>query len=115
MAPDSQKGAFPSELDPVACKQLIDSSPGCILLDVRTPGEYSESHLEGAKNVDFFCPDFRAQIENHDREKIYVVYCKKGIRGERTRDLMHNCGFFRVVNIRGGIEGWKQAGLPVKK
>jgi rhodanese-related sulfurtransferase len=115
MVPRKEKGAFPAELDPAECKRLIDSSPGCIILDVRTPGEYSEGHIEGAKNVDFFCRDFRTQIENQDREKIYIVYCKKGIRGERTKDLMKNYGFVSVVNIRGGIEGWKQAGLPVKK
>jgi len=115
MASHPQKGAIPAELGPAECKQLIDSSSGCIILDVRTPGEYSEGHLEGAKNVDFFSPDFRSQIEQYDREKIYVVYCKRGGRGERTKDLMKNCGFTLVVNIRGGFLGWKQAGLPVKK
>lgn len=115
MVPPRDEGTFPPELDPAGCRQLIDSSPGCVILDVRTPGEYSQGHLDGAENLDFFCSDFRTKIETRDRERIYVVYCKKGHRGERTRDMMRSCGFIRVVNIRGGIEGWKLAGLPVKK
>jgi rhodanese-related sulfurtransferase len=115
MPPQRDDGFFPEELDPAGCKKLIDSSPGCVIIDVRTPGEYSAGHLEGARNVDFFCPDFREKIETQDRGRSYVVYCKKGRRGERTKDMMKGCGFFRVVNIRGGIEGWKEAGLPLEK
>ena len=115
MVPRKTEDPLLGELDPIGCHKLIDSSPGCVILDVRTPAEYSEGHLAGAQNVDFFCPDFRAQIESRDHDRIYVIYCRKGNRGARTRDLMKNFGFYRVVNIRGGLEGWKQAGLPTTK
>lgn len=105
----------PAECTPGECRKIIQEEPGCVILDVRTLEEYSGGHIEGAENLDYFSPEFPQRIERLDKTKKYVVYCKKGIRGEKTCRMMKKMGFPDVVNIRGGIEGWQDEGLPVKK
>ncbi len=105
----------PAECTPRECRNLIQEESGCVILDVRTPEEYSRGHIETAKNIDYFSPSFPEIIKCLDKTRKYLVYCKKGIRGEKTCRMMKEQGFPFVVNIRGGIDGWQEEGLPVKK
>ena len=87
----------------------------CIILDVRTPAEFSEGHLEGAENLDYYRPDFKEKITSRYKTRRYLVYCRKGLRGKKTMEHMRECGFQDVTNISGGFENWVASGLPVKK
>lgn len=105
------------ELPPRECYFLLtkeENSP-CLIIDVRTAPEFHEGHLEGAENIDFYRPDFRSCLEKKDRTCRYLVYCKQGVRGQKTMELMRECGFSDVTNIAGGFENWASQGLPVKK
>ena len=104
-----------AECTPRECRNLIQEESGCVILDVRTPEEYSRGHIETAKNIDYFSPSFPEIIKCLDKTRKYLVYCKKGIRGEKTCRMIKEQGFPFVVNIRGGIDGWQEEGLPVKK
>ncbi|HEY97275.1 MAG TPA: rhodanese-like domain-containing protein [Dehalococcoidia bacterium] len=88
-------------------------NPGFIILDVRTPEEYSGGHIEGAINIDFLADDIRAQLNKLDKTKSYLVYCRSGRRSSDTRDIMAELGFKEVYNISGGIGEWEAKGLPV--
>lgn len=102
------------DLSPRECYGLLTKEEGrpCHVIDVRTTAEFSEGHLEGAENIDFYRPDFRSCIEKKDRTCRYIVYCKTGIRGHRTMEIMKECGFEDGTNIRGGIGNWISEGLP---
>jgi len=104
------------ELDPHECFTLIkEKNPGgCILIDVRTPREYTGSRITGAMNIDFFSPSFRAQVEQLDHDTPCIVYCLKGNRGKKAMEFMKENGFLAVYNISGGITGWKESGLPTE-
>ncbi len=69
------------------------------ILDVRTPEEFSESHVVGAKNIDFLNPTFTSNIQNLDKEKIYKLYCRSGNRSGQAEKLMKTLGFKDVENI----------------
>lgn len=103
------------EASPEECRRVIAEEQGCRILDVRTPDEYRQGHLENAVNIDFYAPDFRQQLEKLDRDRPYVVYCKKGMRGAKAMELLKQAGFSRVYNISGGYEGWAGRGLPVQR
>jgi len=70
----------------LACGQ-IDSKPiteitqeeisKVILLDVRTPQEFAQGHINGAINIDWFSDDFNAQVAEIDKDETIYVYCKK--------------------------------------
>ena len=85
------------------------------VLDVRTPEEYAEGHLEGATNIDFYASDFADQIAELDRDQEYVVYCRSGNRSSQATALMAEQGFAAVNDVDGGIVAWEAAGLPVER
>lgn len=83
------------------------------VIDVRTPEEYSEGHVEGATLVDFYEPDFADRIAELDRDQEYVVYCRSGNRSSQATALMAEQGFAAVDDVDGGIVAWEAAGLPL--
>ena len=79
-----------------------------VLLDVRTPEEFAEGHLEGAVNMDWYQPDFAEQLKALDQgEKVYV-YCKKGGRSAEAAKLMDSLGY-DVIDLAGGFYAWKES------
>ena len=86
---------------------------GVITLDVRTPGEYAEGHLEGARLIDFQSGNFENEISTLDKNATYAVYCRSGNRSGQAVKVMHDAGFHNVYNLNGGVIDWANAGLPL--
>ncbi len=79
-----------------------------VLLDVRTPEEFAEGHLEGAVNMDWYQEDFIDQLDKIGQgEKVYV-YCKKGGRSAAAANLMDSLGY-DVIDLTGGYDAWLEA------
>ncbi|MDX1315580.1 MAG: rhodanese-like domain-containing protein [Eudoraea sp.] len=79
-----------------------------VLLDVRTPEEFSEGHLAGAVNMDWYQSDFTEKLKSIDQgEKVYV-YCKKGGRSAEAAKLMDSLGY-KVIDLTGGYDAWVEA------
>lgn len=92
---------------------LADPASNRVILDVRTPEEFAEGHVEGAVMIDFYEPDFAEQIAGLDRDGSYLLYCRSGNRSEQARTLMADLGFSDVADVEGGIVAWTEAGLPL--
>ena len=86
---------------------------GIITLDVRTPGEFNEGHIEGAKLIDFQSGNFESEIATLDKSKTYAVYCRSGSRSGQAVKVMSDAGFTSVYNLNGGVIDWAGAGLPL--
>jgi phage shock protein E len=86
---------------------------GVITLDVRTPGEYAEGHLEGAQLIDFQSGNFENEISSLDKNATYAVYCRSGNRSGQAVKVMQDAGFTNVFNMNGGVIDWANAGLPL--
>ena len=86
-----------------------------LVLDVRTPEEFAEGHLKGAWNFDINGEKFVEHIKGLEPNTPYIVYCQTGGRSSRATSLMHELGFGKAMNMMGGINAWKAAGLPVEK
>ena len=89
--------------------KLITSSEAQ-LLDVRTPGEYSQGHLEKAKNIDYKNPAFKEQIEKLDKNKPVFVYCLSGGRSSAAAKVLYENGFKDVYEMQGGYMNWTSSG-----
>lgn len=83
-----------------------------MVLDVRTPEEYSDGHLERATLIDFYSADFAAQIAELDRDTPYLLYCRSGNRSGQARTLMEELGFTDVADVEGGMVSWVEGGHP---
>ena len=86
---------------------------GVITLDVRTPGEYAEGHLQNAQLIDFQSGNFENEILSLDKNATYAVYCRSGSRSGQAVKVMHDAGFHNVFNMNGGVIDWTNAGLPL--
>lgn len=86
---------------------------GVVLLDVRTSGEYSAGHIEGALNIDVEGMTFEEEIKNLDSSKTYAIYCQSGRRSRIAVEALTNAGFTQLFNLDQGIISWINAGLPV--
>lgn len=98
----------------VAAFKDVHAKGGIKLLDVRTPEEFASGHVPGAVNVPVdqvsaSNPTISALSKDED---VYVI-CAVGGRSSRASDVLAEAGF-KAVNIQGGTEAWKQAGLPVE-
>lgn len=85
------------------------------LIDVRTPSEYSNGHLEKATLVDFNGADFDKQLEGLDKSKPVYVYCAAGGRSAKAMAKMKANGFKEVYNLVGGFGAWQSEGMKVEK
>lgn len=90
---------------------LIQSNENVAILDVRTPQEYSEGHIEGAilAPVQTLQNDL-AQIAKVKNQKI-IVYCHSGNRSVAASRILVQNGF-TPLNLKGGITDWKANSFP---
>ena len=83
------------------------------LLDVRTPQEYAEGHIDGAFNINIQSDDFQQRAEKElSKDSTILVYCRSGRRSMEAAEMLTKLGY-KVVNLKGGIIEWKGDGLPV--
>lgn len=99
-------------------KQFIDATPGVVILDVRTPEEYTMGHIRKATNINLYDAKFVNKLAALDRSKTYVVHCAAGLANGRSRKavaFMDSLGFKNVRHLNGGFDSWQQAGQPIVK
>jgi len=84
-----------------------------VILDVRTVEEFKEGHIEGALNIDQAQSDFIEKVQAAlPKDKTVAVYCRSGRRSANAAEKLAAIGY-RMVNLKGGIIAWKEAGMPV--
>lgn len=85
--------------------------PGVQLFDVRTAAEFKTGHLPNALQADYKKPEeFNARTAALDKEKPVYIYCLAGGRSAEAAQILRDKGFKEVVELKGGINAWKQAG-----
>lgn len=87
------------------------------LVDVRTPAEYREVHVQFARNVPLDELDPQSVMQSRGdaaAEPIYVV-CHSGGRSKKACEKFHAAGFENVVNVEGGTQACVQTGLPLTR
>ena len=103
------------DLAPDDFKSTLASTPDAVLVDVRTPDEFSEGIIEGAINIDFKDPSFGEKINALDKSKPYFVYCLSGKRSGDAAKQMDSVGFKSIYLLKGGYKDWKNAGLETAR
>ena len=86
-----------------------------VILDVRTPEEFAEGHLDGAVNLDVQARDFEKKLRVLDRKKSYLVYCRTGNRSRKATVAMEALGFRSIFHMTEGVVRWKQQNLPLAR
>ncbi|MEN4007467.1 MAG: rhodanese-like domain-containing protein [Methanobacteriaceae archaeon] len=90
-------------------------NPNFVILDVRTPEEFANGHIENAINLNYYSETFNNTLNKLDKNKTYLIYCRTGRRSGISLDIMNKLGFREVYNMLGGITQWQAEGLPTTK
>ncbi len=91
------------------------TNPDFVILDVRTPEEFADGHIENTINIDYYSETFRDELDKLDKNETYLIYCRSGNRSGKTLDMMVELNFKEVYNMLGGIVQWEAEGLPTTK
>ena len=102
-------------ISPQRLAELCKGGSKVELLDVRTPVEFREVHIEYARNVplDRLDPAAVMQARNGNKDESLYLICRSGSRGRQACEKFLAAGFTNVVNVEGGTMACMEAGLPV--
>lgn len=102
-------------IKPEELAQLRKEGKRVELIDVRTPVEFQEVHVEAARNVPLDQLDAGAFLKarNGSAEEPLYFICRSGSRGQQACERFLKAGFLNAVNVEGGTMACVEAGLPV--
>ena len=85
------------------------------LIDVRTPMEFREVHIQEARNIPLDRLDAQAILQERNglRDQPLYLICRSGSRGQKACEKFLAAGFSNVINVAGGTLAWAECGLPV--
>ncbi len=83
------------------------------IVDVRTSQEWEAGHIKGAQHLEL--SKFKQTIDQIPKDREIALICGGGNRSSVAASVLKKNGYPHVVNVRGGMSAWKQAGLDVSK
>jgi len=91
-------------------KDLIDSKPDLVILDVRTEAEFNDGHIESATNIPV--DDLSSRLSELSKNNELLVYCRTGNRSTTAVGILEDNGYTRLFHMDGGITEWTREGYP---
>jgi len=102
------------EVETLEAIQLINHRDA-VILDVREDKEFATGHLPNAKHIPLGQLAARLKDVEKFKNKPIVVNCRSGARSATACGILRKNGFEEVYNLKGGINAWQQANMPVEK
>ncbi len=99
------------DLDATTATALMDDE-NLIILDVREKKERKNGYINGDMHIPL--GDVKNQLDKLDKNKSILVYCRSGSRSAHIAGLLTRNKYEKVYNLKGGIQAWKRAKMPVK-
>jgi rhodanese-related sulfurtransferase len=99
--------ARPKEVSRAEAREMLDD--GAQLVDVRADHEWEAGHLPGAVHITL--PDLPARIEEIDKDRPVIIYCRGGNRSTMAAGALAEAGY-DVAKLAEGAVGWEEEGLP---
>ena len=91
---------------------VLDTSN--VIIDVRTPKEYSRSHINRAINVSYFGGHFKENIQELDLDttKTILIYCETQHRSLMVANKIYKSGFNTIIDLDRGMRIWRKNEMP---
>lgn len=103
-----------NEIGTLEATRLMNQ-PTTLVLDVRESGEYAAGHLPRARHIALKeLPDRVGELTKY-KERPVIVTCRSGPRAGSASRVLKRAGFTAVYQLKGGINAWQQASLPVER
>lgn len=97
---------------PAEAVRLINSRDA-VVVDVRSASDFKKSHLLNAVNIPLAGIQERANEIARDKDTPILCYCAVGSVAPQACAKLRKLGYTNVHALKGGINGWQAAGLPV--
>ncbi len=91
----------------------LAQSKKVVILDVRTPAEFNQGHLKGARLIPVQDLEDRLDELAHLKDRPILVYCRSGRRSVLASKILSRDGFTRIFNMKGGVRAWLKASQPL--
>jgi phage shock protein E len=95
--------------------EQVEVTSETMIIDVRTPQEFAEGHLEGAVNIYVQSPEFDSMVATLPTDGEYFIYCRSGNRSGQAISRMEAVGFTDMTNGGSVQEATNMTGIPVVK
>lgn len=84
--------------------EACQANPQAILLDVRTPDEYSGGRIPGSVNLPL--DRLNREIQQYPEDTPLYIYCRSGARSSIAAEELERMGYRKVVDL-GGLNGYR--------
>lgn len=85
-------------------REMLKNDKEMLLIDVRSPQEYKESHLDGAINLPLYDIEQKAQEQIKRKDTPIIIYCQSGSRSRRAIQILRQEGYENLYEIKGGLD-----------
>lgn len=99
-------------IPPGEAVRLINSSDA-VVVDVRSAADYRKGHILNAVHVPLAGIHERADEIAKDHDRTIVCYCAIGSAAPQACAKLRKLGYHNVYALKGGLNAWQAAGLPV--
>ena len=106
-----RKARAPENLEPQQAVSMINA--GAVVLDLRSAEAFARGHIVNSKNIPHDELDAKHERIDAYRSGPIVAVCDSGVTSSRAVEALRKSGFDKVYTLRGGINGWTQANLPL--
>ena len=103
-----------ARLSTLQATRLINDSDA-VIIDIRDQAEFAGGHIANAKNIPAKVMDERKAEIDKLKGKPVIVSCDTGTRASAGADKLRALGLTEVFTLQGGLNAWRDAGLPVSK
>jgi rhodanese-related sulfurtransferase len=107
-------GGAADSLGTLEATRLMNQS-STLVLDIRDDKDYAAGHLPRARHIPLKELEARAAEIQKFKEKPVLVTCRSGNRAAAATRVLKKLGFNQVFQLKGGLQAWEQASLPVER
>jgi len=107
-------GGAAAALGTLEATRLMNQS-NTLVLDIRDGKDFATGHLPKARHIPLKELEQRAAEIQKFKEKPVLVTCRSGNRAGAAARVLKKLGFNQVFQLKGGLQAWEQASLPVER
>lgn len=101
----NKRGSNKEEITIEELREMQKQNMDIVLLDVRSPQEYREGHLNNSILIPNYELKQKAEKMLRNKKVTIVAYCQSGVRSKKTVKILKQLGYEEVYSLKGGING----------
>lgn len=103
-----------AQVGPAEVTRLMNHEKA-LLLDLRTNADYSSGHILSARNIPVAELEGRQKELQKYKSGPIILCCNRDSDGVKAGRVLKFAGFEKIYSLKGGLEAWRNANLPVTR